>query len=159
MWECGPQTYLPLQTPGRKAGLPHLWARRCAWPVADISPGGWSCRAASSPAGWLNTDCEIQRQETETEGKRSRHDSKITRNAKCLVCLGEVTGYLIPIWFDFIMGVFQEFIWQSALFPKTFLQILDYGLFFLCSCTYLPLSMSIFSHFHFSLNLSWKIYI
>lgn len=155
MWECGPQTYLPLQTPGRKAGLPRLWARRCAWPVADISPGGWSCRAASSPAGWLNTDCGKQRQETETEGKRSRHDSKITRNAKCLVCLGEVTGYLIPIWFDFIMGFFSGiYLTKRTVSKNIFANIRLWTFFFLCSCTYLPLSMSIFSHFHFLLNLS-----
>lgn len=147
VWEHGPQTYLPLQMPGHKAGLPRLWAQRCALPVADIFPGGWSYRAASSPAGLLNTDCQQQREETETEGKGLGMTAKLPG----MQSVWSVWEKSQDIWFLFdlisLWGIFRNLSDKAHCFQKQFLQILDYGLFFLYLHISAFLNVNIFAIF------------
>lgn len=129
-------TYLPLQTPGRKEGLPRLWAQRCGSLVADISPAWWSYRAASSPVDWLNTDWEKQRQETENEGKKVSGWQQNYQECEVSGSSGKshriFDFYLI--WFHY--GVFRGFISQSVLFPQNIFANIGLWIFFFFFCNF-----------------------
>lgn len=78
-------SYLPLRTPVRKEGLPRPLVQKCGLMEGGTSPAWWSCRAASSPGGWLEINWGEQTNKSSLNHieRKSTSSSTISGSAPC----------------------------------------------------------------------------